>query len=29
MKYRPGDMNYYYYNFQIKKVSTEPKPFDD
>ena len=28
-KYRPGDMNYYYYNFQLKKVSTEPKPFDD
>ena len=29
MKHRPGNMNYFYYNGQKKKVSTEPKPFDD
>ena len=30
MKHRPGDMNYFYVNiYHKKKVSTEPKPFDD
>ena len=29
MKHRPGDMNYFYYNYYKLKVSTEPKPFDD
>ena len=29
MKHRPGDMNYFYYNGQKLKASTEPKPFDD
>ncbi len=29
MKYRPGDMSYFYYNGFKKKDSTEPKPFDD
>ena len=30
MKHRPGDMDYFYVNtHHKKKVSTEPKPFDD
>ena len=30
MKHRPGDMDYFYVNTNYKKkVSTEPKPFDD
>ena len=29
MKYRPGDMSYFYYNGLKAKASIEPKPFDD
>ena len=29
MKHRPGNMNYFYYNFKKEKPSSAPKPFDD
>ena len=29
MKYRPGNMGYFYYNGLKNKASQEPKPFDD